>query len=574
MREFLQERFQLTQAGAEGLEKAAWSSFAYYIIYMLPMMFMMIFLRATMEGTDYGYNRWLLGIGVIVILIYAVTDINYRTTFDETYKESANLRIDIADILKKLPLAYFSKHDISDLAQTVMADVATIEHALAHAIGRTIGYGYFFVIMGVLLLLGDYRLGICVLGPLTVSALFLYLSKKAQIKARAAHYAKLRSISEDFQTVIEMSREIKSYGRQEQTMAKIAASLEEAEAIQMRADVIQSIPISAAGWITKLSIGMTTLVGLVLLLRQEVSLLYLIGYIVSAAKISEGLEGVYMFLGEIFYLDARIQRIRELRNTATQKGWQIDFAGYDLVLENVEFSYSGQEQKVIKNVSFTAKQNEITAVIGPSGCGKTTLLKLLCRLYDYDRGKILLGGHDIKMVDTECLFVKISVVFQEVLLFNTSILENIRIGKITASDEEVRKAAKLAGCEEIIQRLPAGIQTIVGENGIRLSGGERQRISIARAILKDAPVILLDEIAASLDVENEGKIQKALNKLIKNKTVVIISHRLKSIQNVNKIVLLEKGRIAAMGTHQELLVVSPLYRSMLEKSNLTDAYEY
>ena len=281
-----------------------------------------------------------------------------------------------------------------------------------------------------------------------------------------------------------------------------------------------------------------------------------------------------MYLGEIFYLDARINRIKELRNTKVQIGNNVDFDNYDISFQNVDFSYSGKNKKVINNVTFTAKQNQITALIGPSGCGKSTLLKLLSGLYDYDSGRILIGGHDIKTVDTECLFKKISVVFQDVVLFNTSIMENIRIGNTNATDDEVREVARIAGCQEIIDRLPEGIQTIVGENGAKLSGGERQRISIARAILKDAPIILLDEIAASLDVENEAKIQEGLNKLIKNKTVVIISHRLKSIQNVNQIILLDEGKVVSNGTHDEIYNESQLYRNMIEKSDLTEVYSY
>lgn len=399
-------------------------------------------------------------------------------------------------------------------------------------------------------------------------------SKKSQINVRGNHYEKLRGISEEFQSSIEMSQEIKSYGLKENTIENISKKLDESEKIQMRAEIVQAFPVSLAGWITKLSIGITSVVGLHMFISNEVPLLYLVGYIIAATKISEGLEGIYMYLGEIIYLDARINRIKELRNTKVQIGNNVDFDNYDISFQNVDFSYSVKNKEVINNVTFTAKQNQITALIGPSGCGKSTLLKLMSRLYDYDSGRIFIGGHDIKTVDTECLFKKISVVFQDVVLFNTSIMENIRIGNTNATDDEVREVARIAGCQEIIDRLPEGIQTIVGENGAKLSGGERQRISIARAILKDAPIILLDEIAASLDVENEAKIQEGLNKLIKNKTVVIISHRLKSIQNVNQIILLDEGKVVSNGTHDEIYNESQLYRNMIEKSDLTEMYSY
>ncbi len=263
---------------------------------------------------------------------------------------------------------------------------------------------------------------------------------------RGNHYEKLRGISEEFQSSIEMSQEIKSYGLKENTIENISKKLDESEKIQMRAEIVQAVPVSLAGWITKLSIGITSVVGLHMFISNEVPLLYLVGYIIAAIKIYEGLEGIYMYLGEIFYIDIRIKRIKELRNTKVQIGNNVDFDNYDISFQNVDFSYSGKNKKVINNVTFTAKQNQITALIGPSGFGKSTLLKLMSRLYDYDSGQILIGGHDIKTVDTECLFKKISVVFQDVVLFNTSIMENIRIGNTNATDDEVGEVVRIAGC--------------------------------------------------------------------------------------------------------------------------------
>ncbi|WP_200886074.1 ABC transporter ATP-binding protein [Clostridium tyrobutyricum] len=557
-----------------GLVKSVWSSFAYYAVYMLPMLLIIFFIQSTIEKNKLGILLFLLLIVVVFVIMYLVTNINYKTTYNETYKEAANLRIEIADTLKSLPLSYFSKHDISDLSQTIMSDVAAIEHALSHAIGHFIGYTLFFILIGIMMLVGNYKLGLCVLIPLLLSIGLLYLSKKRQVSIRAKHYIKLRNISERFQSSIEMSQEIKSYGLKKKTMEDIENDLVESEKIQTRAEVVQAFPISLSGWITKLSIGFTIIVGIYLFINNEVNLLYLIGYIIAATKISEGLEGIYMHLGEIFYLDSRIKRIKELRNTKTQAGQNVEFSNYDISFDNVTFAYNQKNKNVVDCVSFAAKQNQITALIGPSGCGKSTILKLMSRLYDYNDGKITIGGYDIKEVDTECLFKKISVVFQDVVLFNTSIMENIRIGDINASDEEVKRTAKLAGCQEIIEKLPEGYNTLIGENGAKLSGGERQRISIARAMLKDAPIILLDEIAASLDVENESKVQEGLNRLIRNKTVVIISHRLKSIQNVDQIILLNNGKVEAAGTHDEIYQRSKLYRNMIEKSNLTEEYKY
>ena len=574
MEKYLCDKFQLTETGAKGLAKAVYSSFSYYAVYMLPIMLIMFFLQSVMNGTTLGISTSVVAIILIATVLYVVTSINYETTYNETYKESANLRIEIADLLKEFPLAYFSKHDISDLSQTIMSDVASIEHALSHAIGSFIGFIGFFIVISIMMLVGDYQLGLCVIIPLFLSGGILYVTKKRQIQVRGIHYKKLRDISENFQSAIEMSQEIKSYGLKEKTVRDIKKELEESERFQLKAEIEQALPISIAKWSAKLSIGLVSVMGLSLFIQGQTSLLYLVGYIIAATKLSESVEGIYMYLGEIFYLDAKIKNIKALRSVEPQTGEKVQFTNYDIVLENVKFSYTNKGKPIINGASFVAKQNQVTALIGPSGCGKSTLLRLMSRLYDYDEGKITIGGYDIKNVDTACLFEKISVVFQDVTLFNTSILENIRIGRLSASDEEVLQAAKLAGCQDIIDRLPQGIHTLVGENGAKLSGGERQRISIARAMLKDAPIILLDEITSSLDVENESLIQKGLNRLLENKTVIIISHRLQSIRNVNQIVLLQEGKVISAGTHEELYEKAELYRELLRKSQLTENFSY
>jgi len=318
--------------------------------------------------------------------------------------------------------------------------------------------------------------------------------------------------------------------------------------------------------------GATILFGTSIYLKGEASLLYLIGYIMCASKIIDAVNSLLSNFAELMYLDGNLQRIKELRSTEIQSGEEKKLKKFDIEFKNVEFGYG--ENKVIDNISFIAKQGEVTAIVGPSGCGKTTVLRLMSRLYDYDKGKIIIDDNDIKEIDTESLFENISIVFQEVTLFNTSILENIRFGDKNATDEQVKEAARLANCEEFIEKLPEKYDTLIGENGSKLSGGERQRISIARAFLKNAPIILLDEISASLDVENEMKIQESLNKLIKNKTVLVVSHRMKSIENVNKIIVMENGKIESQGSHMELIEKSKVYKTMVAKSNLAENYSY
>ncbi|MDO5725978.1 MAG: ABC transporter ATP-binding protein [Tissierellia bacterium] len=574
MKRFLKEKFQLTDTGAEGLRKSILASFWYYVSLMLPMIIFLSFVKLVIDNKI--VSPYIYGIVIIIatIIIYFVINREYKTSYNETYKESANLRIEIADILKSLPISYFSKHDVSDLAQTIMADVSAIEHALSHAVNHAFGLIFFFCLISTMLLIGNFKLALCVILPILLSLLLLFISKRNQISMRKKHYKILRDITEYFQSSIENNNEIKSYDLKEETLKKLLKDLEDSEKLQVESELSQSIPVSVAGWITNLSIAFTIYFGVNFFMSGELEFINLIGYTLAAVMISNSFVTLYLYIAEIFYLDARINRIKELRSTKIQTGEIQEFDNYDITFENVRFSYDKNETEVIKGISFVAKQNEITALIGPSGCGKSTILRLISRLFDYDSGKIYIGDKDIKTVETECLFEKISIVFQDVVLFNTSVMENIRIGNINASDEEVMNAAKIAGCEEFIDNLPEKYNTFIGENGAKLSGGERQRLSIARALLKDAPIILLDEIAASLDVENEFKLQQGLNRLIKDKTVIIISHRMKSIENVDKIVLLNAGLIDSIGRHDELLEKSELYRNLIEKSKKTEEFKY
>lgn len=565
--------FQLTDSGAIGLIKASLSSFAMHFAYMAPIIIIMFFAQGIIENDSRSLQFFLIGILLTAVLMYILIYINYNMVYTETYRESANLRVEIANILKSLPLSYFSRHDVSDLSQTIMKDVSDIEHAMSHAIPQSIGMGVYLIIVGIMMLVNNFKLGLCVLIPIVVSFLMLMISKKAQIYGTTKHYKKLRSNSESFQEAIELQQEIKSYGQASKVSSELQNMVDDTEKLHIKMEVYQAIPVTLSGTVLRFSLGFTIIFGTIMFIDGQISMLYLLGYILAAAKIVDGVNGLYLSVAEIMYIDARIKRIKELRETEIQHGESQEISTYDIEFKNVEFSYN-EDRKVIDDTSFIAKQNEVTALIGPSGCGKTTILRLMSRLYDYDSGKILIDGKEIKNLDTDTLFEKISIVFQNITLFNSSVMENIRIGNKEATDEEVIEASKLANCHEFIEKLPNGYSTLIGENGSRLSGGERQRISIARAILKDAPIILLDEISASLDVENEMKIQDSLNRLIKNKTVVIISHRLKSIQNADKIVLMDSGRIDSIGSHEELLERSQLYRNMIKKSDITEKYIY
>lgn len=575
MKKLFKKKFSLTDKGAGDLIKSSLSSFFVYVVNMLPAILVLFVLDQLVLGNVRGTAFYVIFSIVTLVIMFLLLRVDYDTLYNSTYRESANMRMDIADILSKLPLSYFSRHDLSDLSQTIMSDVERIEHAMSHAMAKTIGFFLFMPIVAILLLIGNVKLGLAVVVPIAISLLLIFLSKRMQVSVTTKYFDRLRENSEVFQESIELQQEIKSYGMAGKIKKSLYQRMDDSEKMHLKGELTQALPLLFGGMITQISLGIVILAGAFLYQAGDINLLYLIGYILISIKIKEAIDGVSENIAELFYLDARFKRIGEMRNAQLQEGEDRNIANYDIALENVSFSYSTDSQsQVLKNVSFTARQNEVTALVGMSGCGKTSILRLISRLYDYDGGRITLGGTDIKKISTKSLFDKVSIVFQEVTLFNASVMENIRLGRPSATDEEVKEAAKLANCQDFIETLPQGYDTLIGENGATLSGGERQRLSIARAFLKNAQIIILDEIAASLDMENEKKIQDSLNKLIENKTVVIISHRLKSVENADKIAVIDDGRVEACGKHKELLTSSKIYKNLVEKARLAEAFEY
>jgi len=573
MRELFKTHFALTDKGAKDLQRASAASFFVYVINFFPAMLLLLLVDELLLNNVKETELYLWGAILVLAAMWILLRIEYDALYNTTYQESANLRTEIADILTKLPLSYFSRHDLSDLAQTIMADVAAIEHAMSHAMAKAVGFLFFFPLLSVLLLLGNVKLGLAIILPILLGFGLLLLSKNLQIRESFKHYQKLRDNSESFQEAIENQQEIKSFGLTQKIRQTLYQKMEESEKIHLRAEISAGIPMLCSNVILQFAFVLVILIGVQMLHTGEINILYFLGYVLASIKVRESVEAVSMNVAELYYLDSMVKRIREVRETKIQQGKDQTISSYDIEFDQVSFSYD-KDTEVLKNISFTAKQNEVTALVGVSGCGKTSILRLMSRLYDYDGGSIRIGGLDIKEISTKSLFEKLSIVFQDVTLFNTSVLENIRIGKKTATDEEVVQAARLANCEEFIRRLPDGYKTMIGENGATLSGGERQRLSIARAFLKDSPIIILDEIAASLDVENEKKIQDSLNRLILDKTVIIISHRLKSVENADRIVVIDCGRVEASGTHLELLKASPTYNNLVEKAKLTEEFQY
>lgn len=573
MKNYYKKRYSLSEQGAKNLTKATWFCFLTYLINLAPMFILMALLNQLILGnvTDTWHY---IAIAVLTLgVMYVLLSNEYVSLFNVTYKESATLRKGIAENLADLPIAYFSKHNLSDLSQTIMSDVETIEHAMSHSVPKVIGMWLFFPLMGLAMFIGNWKLGLAAIIPTLLSFAVLPLAKKKEVSAYSKYFNVLRDNSEMFQETIELQQEISSFNQSAKVKKALYEKMEESEKIHFKVEFGSMAVLGISTLFSYISVAVVIAVGINLLIQNEISLLYLIGYIIGAIKVKELFDISKEGTIEMFYIEPAVRRIKEMKSAVIQEGEDTSFNHYDIEFKNVAFAYD-EDTKVLKDVSFTAKQGEVTALVGASGSGKTSILRLISRLYDYDSGSILIDGKDIKHISTDSLFKDISIVFQDVTLFNISILENIRLGRENATDEEVKEAAKLANCMDFIDKLPQGFDTAIGENGSELSGGERQRLSIARAFLKDAPILILDEISASLDVDNEKKIQDSLNMLIKNKTVIIISHRLKSIENVDKIVVIENGLVEKEGTHEELKEISKVYKNLIQKTKLAEEFSY
>ena len=573
MKNYYKKRYALSEQGAKNLTKATIYCFLTYCINLGPMFILMGLINQLVLGNVSSTLQYIVMAILTLVFMYILLSEEYVSLYNSTYKESANLRKGIAENLAQLPLAYFSKHDLSDLSQTIMSDVERVEHSMSHSIPKVVAMWLFFPLMGLIMLIGNWKLGLAAIIPTLLSFMINPLAKQKEVSEYSRYFNVLRDNSELFQETIELQQEISSFNQADKVKKNLYKKMEESERIHLNVEIVPMLAVGISSSLSYISLAVVLAVGIQLLIHNEISLLYLIGYLIGAIKVKELFDVSREGMTEMSYIEPAIVRIKEIKNAALQEGKDTDLSSYDIEFKNVSFAYN-KDAKVLKDVSFTAKQGEVTALVGISGSGKTSVLRLISRLYDYDTGSILIDGKDIKNISTESLFKNVSIVFQDVTLFNTSIMENIRLGRESATDDEVKEAARLANCMDFIEKLPDGFNTLIGENGAELSGGERQRISIARAFLKDAPVLILDEISASLDVDNEKKIQDSLNKLIKDKTVIIISHRLKSIENVNNIVVIDEGVVETSGNHEELMKQSKTYKNLIEKTKLAEAFNY
>lgn len=563
MTAYLKNKFALSDKGAKDLVKAIWSCTFLYISFMLPVGLLYLVLRALIApyvGITAKLQPLIVYVAISVVLIGIIgifQYIEYNATFLASYEESANKRISIAERLREIPLSFFAKKDLSDLTTTIMSDCAGLEKAFSHFIPELLGAVISILLVGVGLLIFDYRMAIALLWVIPVAFLICIGGKNKQTKQNIIHQRAKLKRADAIKECIETVREIKANNQSEKYLANIDEILTYSEKINIKAELNTALYVASAQMLLRVGIATMVLMGVKLIAQGTLDFLTLLMFLIAVSRVFDPLSTALINLAAIFETELKVDRMKEIENQQIQSGKTNErFDNYDIKFENVKFSYKNNNKE---NVSFTAKQGEVTALVGPSGGGKSTVSKLAARFWDIKSGKITLGGKDISTIDLEELLKNYSIVFQDVVLFNSTVMENIRLGRRTASDEEVKKVAKMAMCDEFIEKLSNGYNTVIGENGSTLSGGERQRISIARALLKDAPIILLDEATASLDVENESKVQQAISTLIKDKTVLVIAHRMRTVAGADHIVVLADGKVKEEGNHDELLKADGLY---------------
>ena len=560
----LMRKYALSRQGAKDLVKATAACVLFNLSLMLPAGLLYLLVRDLMAGGIPAEHVWVFGVGCIaaLALIALTTCIQYNATYFATYKESAVRRITLAEKLRKLPLSYFGKKDLSDLTTTIMADCTTLEQSFSHWVPEFFGAMISTVLVSICLFVFDWRMALAVLWVLPVSLAIVAFSGKVQnYFTRKQTEAKL-AVADGIQEALETMRDLKSNNAEGKYLDVFDKKIDKMEGRMIKSELGAAIFVVPASMILKLGMGTVALVGGILLAEGTLTVLSFFMFLLVASRLYDPLASSLQNLAAIISTRIPIERMNSIENYPVQPGTdELKTKGYDIVFENVSFSYNTGEQ-VLNNVSFTAKQGEVTALIGPSGGGKSTAAKLAARFWDADSGKITIGGQNVRNVDPEKLLSAYSIVFQDVTLFNNTVMENIRIGRQGATDAEVLAAAKEAQCDAFVEKFPEGYQTMIGENGSMLSGGERQRISIARALLKDSPVILLDEATASLDAENETQIQKAISRLVKGKTVLIIAHRMRTVKGADKLVLLKEGKVAEQGAPQELFAKGGLYTKM------------
>ena len=566
---FLQKKYALSEQGAKDLCKGILYSVLAYISLMLPVALLAVvldaFLAPLLGGGNGEYHLWLyVGIGILMLaLIFIMHYLQYTVTYMGTYQESERRRITLAEKLRIMPLRFFQEHDLSDLTGTIMGDCAGFEHAFSHTVPQFWGSLISTAIVCVALLIYDWRMGLALLWVAPAAFAIVLLSRKLQSGLGRKHIDAKLAMADGIQECLETVQDIKACNQEEQYLKKLDAKLEASEKTQISSEMVTASLVTTGQMFLRLGLATVIVVGNALMMNGQTTLFSYILFLIAASRLYDPLSGAMTNMAELFSVDLSVERLKKIQDyqeEEKQKAYRTN--GYDIAFEHVSFAYE-PGKPVLKDVTFTAKQGQVTALVGPSGGGKSTVANLAAGFYDVNGGKITLGGTDIAPIDSVSMMKDFSVVFQNVVLFNNTVMENIRVGRKNATDAEVIAAAKAAHCHDFIEKLPNGYQTVIGENGSTLSGGECQRLSIARALLKDAPVILLDEATASLDVDNETEIQEAISRLIQGKPVLVIAHRMRTVENADKIIVLADGVVAESGTHTELMQKNGLYARLV-----------
>ncbi len=566
----LQHLFALSEKGAKDLVKAVIWCFVCNLSLMFPVGIVLFTVKHLLDSMENGGSPvdgfWIYtGSGAaVLILLFLLHWFQYASLYLATYKESANRRVSLAETLRRLPLSFFGNRDLSDLTSTMIADCSSLDQMFSHYVPQLFASIFSTLVIGAAMFFCNWRMALAVLWVVPVAILLTAGSRKIQDSFGTKNILNKRAVTDCIQEGLETVRDIKACSRQDAYMKNLEEKLAVMEKGSIHSELATGVFVCSAQALLRLGLATTILTGGALLAERELSFLYFLGFLFAAARLYDPLGLVLQNIAATFSTKLQIERMRSILEQPVQEGAK-EFIpeNYDITFDHVSFAYR-EGDGVLEDVSFTARQGEVTALIGPSGGGKSTACRLAARFWDVTKGKVTLGGVDVSTVEPETLLKYYSMVFQDVVLFRDTVMENIRLGRRGASDEEVIAAAKAARCDEFIQKFPEGYQTMIGENGSTLSGGERQRISIARALLKDAPVILLDEATASLDVENESAVQEALSNLLQGRTVLVIAHRMRTVAGADHIVVLENGRVAQQGTPEALIRQGGLYRRMAE----------
>ena len=560
--------FGLTDKGTKDLK----TSIVFCIItnmiqffpFMILMQVMQVIIDPLVRGVELDTTKlWsLLGFAVLAALAYAVCyAIEYDKTYTTAYSECTDIRVEVAEHMRKLPLSFFNRKDLSELTTNIMGDCNTIEQMISHTVPQLIANSFTVTLVCAMLAVYDWRMALALFCVLPVSVALVMLSKKVQNKLGERHVQAKLNVSDQVQEYLDGMKVVKAFGlsgeKSEAFEKSLRNMMKEAIVFEATAGSFATL----ASMVLQVGVGIVILVGVNLLTAGQIEVIPFFTFVMISTKIFAPITTVLTMLPELMYFLVSTKRMQRLRTEPAMTGkTDIDIKSFDVELNNVTFAYN--KDSVIRDMSLTAKQNAITALVGPSGSGKSTISRLMARFWDVNKGSIKVGGVDVKTVDPEALMQHMSFVFQDVVLFNDTVMNNIRIGKKDATDEEVYNAAKMARCDEFIRHMPDSYNTLIGENGNTLSGGERQRISIARSLLKDAPIVLLDEATASLDPENEVLIQEAISELVRGRTVIVIAHRLKTIAGADQIIVLDDGKLSEQGTHQELIEKNGLYNKL------------